>query len=376
MHFDEQVLLRILEVLYEAPSNPSQWRTFLQTTGEALGAESASLLIHEIGDVQSIIVEQWNVDPEAVRQYEAHYTEKDVWFQRIRNSREWLATSEQLVPFDALQRTEFYNDLIKHYNIPHAVAVMLERTPERIGNLGIYRGLGAGAFGLEVLEPIRILRPHIQRAYRLHRQLSATRRRNESLQAALDCIRTGVILLGKNLKIVTTNRAADRLLAAQDGLLATREGLRTVSTAESGELQRLVGTSCAMPADPARGCGGVMGVTRRNKPPLHLTVSPARGLDMERNSVVRAIVFVNDPAEKVRPLPETLQQRYGLTPAECRLATLLADGRTLKQISEMLGVSRNTLKSQLSNIYGKMGTSRQSDLVRMLLKGAVHSPTT
>jgi DNA-binding CsgD family transcriptional regulator len=128
-----------------------------------------------------------------------------------------------------------------------------------------------------------------------------------------------------------------------------------------------------MAADPAKDCGGVMDISRRNKPALHLMVSPARGLDMARNGVVRAIVFVTDPAEKVRPLPETLQQRYGLTPAECRLAILLADGRTLNQISETLGVSRNTLKSQLSSIYGKMGTSRQSDLVRMLLNGAAHS---
>jgi PAS domain-containing protein len=245
LHFDEQVLLRILEVLYEAPTNPSQWQTFLQMTGEALGGESASLLIHEIGDVQSLIVEQWNVDPEVIRQYEAHYTEKDVWFLKIRNSRDWLATSEQLVPFDALQRTEFYNDLVKHYDISHALAAFLERTPERFANLAIYRGLRAGAFGVEALEPIRMLRPHIQRAYRLHTQLSATMRRNENLQAALDCIRTGVILLGENLKIVTTNRAADRLLAARDGLLATREGLRAESIAESAELQRLVGTSCS-----------------------------------------------------------------------------------------------------------------------------------
>ena len=373
MHFDEQVLLRILEVLYEAPTNPSQWQTFLQMTGEALGGESASLLIHEIGDVQSLIVEQWNVDPEVIRQYEAHYTEKDVWFLKIRNSRDWLATSEQLVPFDALQRTEFYNDLVKHYDISHALAAFLERTPERFANLAIYRGLRAGAFGVEALEPIRMLRPHIQRAYRLHTQLSATMRRNENLQAALDCIRTGVILLGENLKIVTTNRAADRLLAARDGLLATREGLRAESIAESAELQRLVGTSCSITGDPSRTGGGVMDITRREKPALHLMVSPARGLDMERNCVVRAIVFVTDPAEKARPLPETLQQRYRLTPAECRLAILLADGRTLKQISDTLGVSRNTLKSQLSSIYGKMGTSRQSDLVRMLLNAAVHS---
>ena len=119
-----------------------------------------------------------------------------------------------------------------------------------------------------------------------------------------------------------------------------------------------------------------MDVTRRQKPALHLMISPARGLDLDKDCVVRAIVFVTDPAERVRPLPETLQQRYELTPAECRLAMLLADGRTLSQIAEMLGVSRNTLKSQLASTYSKTGTSRQSDLVRILLNVAGHSPAT
>ena len=47
---------------------------------------------------------------------------------------------------------------------------------------------------------------------------------------------------------------------------------------------------------------------------------------------------------------------------------LLADGHSLTAITEMIGVSRNTVKSQLSSIYGKTGTSRQAQLVRLLLQ--------
>ncbi|MGA7905952.1 MAG: helix-turn-helix transcriptional regulator [Candidatus Sulfotelmatobacter sp.] len=57
-----------------------------------------------------------------------------------------------------------------------------------------------------------------------------------------------------------------------------------------------------------------------------------------------------------------------------RSAMLLADGHPPAKIAEMLGVSRNTLKSQLTSIYGKTGTSRQSQLVRLLLR-IVASPS-
>jgi hypothetical protein len=51
--------------------------------------------------------------------------------------------------------------------------------------------------------------------------------------------------------------------------------------------------------------------------------------------------------------------------------TLLADGRSPTEIAEMLNLSKNTLKSQLASIYGKTGTSRQSQLVRLLLQISV-----
>jgi DNA-binding CsgD family transcriptional regulator len=46
----------------------------------------------------------------------------------------------------------------------------------------------------------------------------------------------------------------------------------------------------------------------------------------------------------------------------------MLDGRSPTEIAGMLNLSKNTLKSQLASIYGKTGTSRQSQLVRLLLQ--------
>jgi len=191
----------------------------------------------------------------------------------------------------------------------------------------------------------------------------------------LDTIAIGAVLIGEDLKIVTTNRAADRILAARDGLMATRHGLQVEAITELEELRRLIVGSCSISTDAGTSPGRFLDVSRRNKPPLHLMVSPARGLSMDGNGSVKAIVLITDPSEKARPVSATLQQLYRLTPAECRVAILLADGRAPKQISELLGVSRNTLKSQLSSIFSKTSTSRQSQLVRLLSQLSVNGLT-
>jgi DNA-binding CsgD family transcriptional regulator len=114
-----------------------------------------------------------------------------------------------------------------------------------------------------------------------------------------------------------------------------------------------------------------MNVSRSDRPPLHLMVSPVRGVELDWNKLVRAIVFVTDPTERVRPMQEAMRILFSLTPAECRLAALLTDGRSPTAIAELLHLSKSPLKSQLASIYGKTGTSRQSQLVRLLLQISV-----
>jgi DNA-binding CsgD family transcriptional regulator len=58
---------------------------------------------------------------------------------------------------------------------------------------------------------------------------------------------------------------------------------------------------------------------------------------------------------------------FGLTPAECRIATLLAEGLSLKQIAQVQGTQHETVRKQLRSIYQKTETNRQPELIRLLL---------
>lgn len=77
---------------------------------------------------------------------------------------------------------------------------------------------------------------------------------------------------------------------------------------------------------------------------------------------------------------ETLQRRivsarevFGLSPAQTELARLIVDGHDLAAASALLGVSINTLRTQLQRIFDKTGVRNRAALVRALL--SAEAPT-
>lgn len=61
-----------------------------------------------------------------------------------------------------------------------------------------------------------------------------------------------------------------------------------------------------------------------------------------------------------------LLRSIGLTPAESRLAVLVAGGLTARESARQLGISEHTAKSTMKQVYGKLGVRKQSELGRFV----------
>ena len=64
---------------------------------------------------------------------------------------------------------------------------------------------------------------------------------------------------------------------------------------------------------------------------------------------------------------DLLRCHFGLTPAEARLALHLVAGETLRSAAVKLSITYETARSQLKNIFKKVGTHRQAELVMVIL---------
>lgn len=127
-------------------------------------------------------------------------------------------------------------------------------------------------------------------------------------------------------------------------------------------------TAALIELGTARRAGAVRSVPMRargERPPMILRLISlcAGGEDLFGASSILVVTRVTPPAA---PPAELLQGLFALTPAEARVASGIGDGHTVGDITESLGLSRETVRSQLKAVLGKTGLGRQTDLAAML----------
>jgi DNA-binding CsgD family transcriptional regulator len=67
--------------------------------------------------------------------------------------------------------------------------------------------------------------------------------------------------------------------------------------------------------------------------------------------------------------PKRLIRLYGLSRAEARVAALLGQGMRLEEVGQALGLTYETVRKHLKQIFAKTATDRQAELVRTLSLG-------
>ena len=78
------------------------------------------------------------------------------------------------------------------------------------------------------------------------------------------------------------------------------------------------------------------------------------------------LAIATEPDRPASIAKDLLRTSFGLTAAEADVAALLAEAHSALEIADLRGVTRETIKSQIKILMSKMGTSRQSEVVRLL----------
>jgi DNA-binding CsgD family transcriptional regulator len=163
------------------------------------------------------------------------------------------------------------------------------------------------------------------------------------------------------------NRAAETIVASDDGLRVGRNGLSAARSDENRSLQRLIAEAAAT----GMGAAGAISLSRPSgAQPLPVLVAPFAGKRLAEGPFwPAAIVFIGNPEQEGRGPTDLLQRLYGMTHAEASLAAILLQGRDLAEAARELGVTMNTVRTQLRCVFDKTGARRQAELVRILLRG-------
>lgn len=198
------------------------------------------------------------------------------------------------------------------------------------------------------------LTPHVRRAVEIGRAIRTNEVVRDSLLGAIDGGATGWMLLSGDGQLVAADDAAQAALERGDGLLRDGDRVRARDLGADAKLQELLAKAAS---------GGRSGSLTLSPDGLRIQLLPAQRDGIAADALLLLVESRRLAEQRIRQLRES----WGLTPAEARVATLLADGRRLQQIAGDLGITINTVRGHLKQVFAKTGTHRQAELVRLLL---------
>ena len=247
-----------------------------------------------------------------------------------------------------------------------AIGACVLRQQDATGAMWLFRARGK-RFAPSDLKELRELLPHLTRALAVQARVERAERRAAEAGEAFDRVALGAILVDGDARPILANRAAKRIAAQEDGFVIAADGLHGGTPGDTRMLQAAI-------AGVARGSSAAGLGLRLSRPstarPYEVMVVPIRrGRAWAGRRRHSAIVFISDSGPSLVSPVQLVQDLYGLTEAETRLALLLLSGQTLHDATATLGVSRNTAHSHLASIFRKTETSTQAELVAVLLRG-------
>jgi hypothetical protein len=341
---EERKLSRLLGMVYDAASDPTLWAPFLEELAGRSDATSGALVVQAYDQNLYSLSNSWRLPEEMVRAYEEYYHSLDAWAEVVVPNPDkypggsvW--TSQSICPLPLLKKTEFYNDNLVSGGIEHALIALLENSQSCVAAVVLYRDKSHTEFTDSDLKIFQILSPHLQRAFGLHAKFSALKSRKDGIETAFDALPTGVIFFDCKGEIILMNRSAAALVVEKDGLLATRDGLRAEEPTQSALLTSTIQQAASTSNGNSLSAGRTVFVSRRTRPSLQVVISPIHDSMIATSRRIAAVAFINDPLCRQRPAEAILRMLYGLTPAECRVALLLSDGHSPRDIANTVGVT-------------------------------------
>jgi len=181
----------------------------------------------------------------------------------------------------------------------------------------------------------------------------------------MDMLNLGILVVDQEGRIAFANRAADKLLQDHIGRPdCSRADL--VRGAES--LHRKLSSAIAR-SERDKG-SHVSVLTASDEPLIVLRVTFAGGGPTAATGSV-AVLFISNPNAEPDVDLRAIARLYGLTRAETRLLRALLRGRRVSECAVEAGITLNTAKGYLKQLFSKTRTRSQSDLVRTILANPV-----
>lgn len=203
---------------------------------------------------------------------------------------------------------------------------------------------------------LNLLAPHFERANAMHQQLAEVTEERNLLEKFMNRLPLGAAIIDACGNAVSMNRTLISLLQG-GGQLRLVEGRLVSAPAHVLELAVEKILSGAAADEVIR-----LGEAESS---LSLWVSRGGVPSSFDSRPSRLMVFVASRTSHALSEPGLIAL-FGLTPAEARVTQKLALGYSVDESAELLAVSKNTVKTLVARVFGKVGVKKQTELMQAI----------
>jgi DNA-binding CsgD family transcriptional regulator len=370
----QDTVVSLVSSAYECAVDASQWVTFLERLADTLHCATTQIASHDFGKAAGGISAAFRMNPHFVRQYDEYFNRVNIFFKRPSHvARLGRVYTGQMLCNDAvLERSEYYNDFFRQFDVFHALGGTLRQSDTGIAVVSCLRSKRAGQYSKEEGRALQYLVPHLQRVLQIDRFLRETDDAASSLENVLNWLSVGCVLLERSGRCVFMNDAARRLASANDGFTTSDGSVCSSTNAQTQSLCTLIERAFRVLEHQALEGGGALRLSRPSgKRPLEVLVTPFHTATFDTWNQPLVAIFLRDPETALTSNTQLLQRQYSLTTTEAEIAEALIRGRSLSEIAESRHCLMSTVRWHIKRVFAKTGLRTQSELVRQLSRGSI-----
>jgi DNA-binding CsgD family transcriptional regulator len=362
---DPQFLSELIGGLYDTALDGAMWPGLLQRLADFIGGSAAS--IYSKSAATGDVFHQIGTDPHYEQMYFSKYVRLDpsTTGHLLADVGQIVSLSD-IMPYGEYVETRLHREWARPQDLVDCLSTPLDKSTDSAALFGVFRHRDNGMVDDETRRRASLVIPHVRRAVLIGNMLETSATGTTAFIEALNGLAAAVFLVDKCSRIVFANTSGLAMLDDGRILSVSKDALTAVDL--GSELSEAVVSAAG--GDAALGMRGVairLRAAQQSSWVAHVLplTSGARQQTGESFAAVAA-VFVHKTSIEARSSMESIAKLYRLTPGEMRVLSAVSDVGGVAEVADAIGISKATVKTHLQHLFGKTGTNRQTELVKLI----------
>ena len=349
------------DLIYEAALDDALFSELPLLVAAAMDARSCVLHWRHQDGAAEISTHSGYFSDAQMANYAANFVAHDLWtdagMRQGRVNRAWRTAD--IVPSDEYEQSIFFNEWIRAMGDDTFYCCgSVMQTVHGHGIIGLHRGKTQGDFSSGSLRQLNAQVGHLRRMFAIRGRISNLTERRDLLAEIFQSAPCAAIVVNGEHRVMAANEKGDAVLRSGDFLRVRNGQIRPALDNDRAPYEQAVALASAPGGRQASEC-----LLRSIDGRAVIASLMPLSTPLSRPAVLMTL----DEQREQRPrdmIVSLLQSRYGLSRSEADIALRLADGQTIRDISDERRSTIATVRTQVKQIFSKMHARRQADVIR------------